>query len=435
MLSPLLLARVVEAPQLRAAGSSGPSGAAPSGTRRCAPWRATSPRRGGRRRTRRRSRTCRAPASAPAVFMTSVCTAEPCVNGLMPRSSAFLVDVDEQVEPELGAPCGRGTRIISRNFHVVSTCSSGNGGFAGIERLHRQVQHHRAVLADRIEHHRLLALGDDLAHDVDALGLEPLQVRQVNEGALLECGHRLLTVDEIGRDDPRLRPDGAFAASRTPQASAGRVDTRTVNPPPDSDDARPMEAEAQLDALFSQSGVGMTIVDKDLRIVRVNPVFGVFGDQSPAAADREDDRRGRATAGGADRARNAVGARDGRSGDPGARQARSRRSGEHAVLPLDPLPGRRGRRLGRRRRLHRHRDHRPAQRAARPRRRARTPARERRRRARQPARRGRGFGALPDDLRGSVDRHHPRGSHGPGRRGESGARGDARLLARPSSRR
>ena len=42
-----------------------------------------------------------------------------------------------------------------------------------------------------------------------------------------------------------------------------------------------MEAEAQLDALFSQTGVGMTIVDKDLRIVRVNPVFGVFGDQSP----------------------------------------------------------------------------------------------------------------------------------------------------------
>ena len=44
-----------------------------------------------------------------------------------------------------------------------------------------------------------------------------------------------------------------------------------------------MEAEAQLDALFSQEDVGMTIVDKDLRIVRVNPVFGVFGDQSPSS--------------------------------------------------------------------------------------------------------------------------------------------------------
>ena len=37
---------------------------------------------------------------------------------------------------------------------------------------------HRAVLADRVEHHRPLALGDGLAQDVDALGLEPLQVGQ-----------------------------------------------------------------------------------------------------------------------------------------------------------------------------------------------------------------------------------------------------------------
>ena len=42
----------------------------------------------------------------------------------------------------------------------------------------RQVQHHRAVLADRIEHHRPLALGDHLAHDVDALGLEALEMGQ-----------------------------------------------------------------------------------------------------------------------------------------------------------------------------------------------------------------------------------------------------------------
>ena len=50
----------------RGADSSDPSGAAPSGTRRCAPSRATSPRRAARRRTRRRSRAGRAPASAPA---------------------------------------------------------------------------------------------------------------------------------------------------------------------------------------------------------------------------------------------------------------------------------------------------------------------------------------------------------------------------------
>ena len=39
-----------------------------------------------------------------------------------------------------------------------------------------QVQHHRAVLADRIEHHRIFGLGDDLAQNLDALGFEALQV-------------------------------------------------------------------------------------------------------------------------------------------------------------------------------------------------------------------------------------------------------------------
>jgi hypothetical protein len=47
-----------------------------------------------------------------------------------------------------------------------------------VEGLHRQVQHHRAVLADRVEHHRVVGFGDDLAHDVDALGFEALQVGQ-----------------------------------------------------------------------------------------------------------------------------------------------------------------------------------------------------------------------------------------------------------------
>ena len=139
----------------------------------------------------------------------------------------------------------------------------------------------------------LLALGDDLAHDVDALGFQPLQVGQVNEGALLECGHRLLTVDEIGAGDPRLRPAGAFAEPRAPQARASAVDTRTVNPSPDSAESRPMEAEAQLDALFSQSGVGMTIVDRDLRIVRVNRGLRGLRRSTPASSSGKHDRRGR----------------------------------------------------------------------------------------------------------------------------------------------
>ena len=64
----LVLAGVVEAPQLGPLVLRVPAVAGACGRRRCAPWRGTSPRRGGRRRRPRRSRTCRAPASGPAVF-------------------------------------------------------------------------------------------------------------------------------------------------------------------------------------------------------------------------------------------------------------------------------------------------------------------------------------------------------------------------------
>ena len=42
------------------------------------------------------------------------------------------------------------------------------------------MQHHRRILADRIEHHRVFALGRDFAHDVDALGFELLQMGQLH---------------------------------------------------------------------------------------------------------------------------------------------------------------------------------------------------------------------------------------------------------------
>ena len=50
------------------------------------------------------------------------------------------------------------------------------GRTRGEERLLRQMQHHGGILADRIEHHRALGLGDDFAQDVDALGFEALQM-------------------------------------------------------------------------------------------------------------------------------------------------------------------------------------------------------------------------------------------------------------------
>jgi hypothetical protein len=47
-----------------------------------------------------------------------------------------------------------------------------------VERLAGKVKQHRAVLADRVQQYRALALRDRLAQDVDALGLEPVEMRQ-----------------------------------------------------------------------------------------------------------------------------------------------------------------------------------------------------------------------------------------------------------------
>src|SRR3954466_4713454 len=43
-----------------------------------------------------------------------------------------------------------------------------------------------------------------------------------------------------------------------------------------------LESDALLDALVDQETVGITIVDRNLRIVRANRAFGVFGDRTPA---------------------------------------------------------------------------------------------------------------------------------------------------------
>ena len=40
--------------------------------------------------------------------------------------------------------------------------------------LHRQVQHHRRILADGVQHDRVFGLGHDFPHDVNAFGFKPL---------------------------------------------------------------------------------------------------------------------------------------------------------------------------------------------------------------------------------------------------------------------
>ena len=115
-----------------------------------------------------------------SVFITSVCTCWPWSKGLIPWADAVLVDVHDQLRARAPSPSASRNAYMSRNFHVVSTCISGNGGVRRRERLLGQAQHHRAVLADRVEHHRVLELGDHLAHDVDALGLELLEMCELH---------------------------------------------------------------------------------------------------------------------------------------------------------------------------------------------------------------------------------------------------------------
>ncbi|MDX6566199.1 MAG: hypothetical protein QOE10_1861, partial [Gaiellales bacterium] len=43
-----------------------------------------------------------------------------------------------------------------------------------------------------------------------------------------------------------------------------------------------LEPDALLDALVEQEAVGITIVDRDLRVVRANRAFGIFGDEGPS---------------------------------------------------------------------------------------------------------------------------------------------------------
>jgi len=108
------------------------------------------------------------------------------VEGVDAPRLGFRVLVDDQLKAQLLghalAHLVHGLELPGR-VHVHQR----EGRLAGIEGLGGQVQHHGAVLADRIQHHRAFALGGHLAHDVDALGLQSLQVGQAG-GAEVQRG-------------------------------------------------------------------------------------------------------------------------------------------------------------------------------------------------------------------------------------------------------
>ena len=238
MLSPLCFLRVVEIPQLRPLPFRVPamlrrsrnekmrSFARDFSSSRRAPPNAAS--------NRYLSSACR----SACVFMTSVWTCRAVRERVDAALHALADWYARSARDRDASPLSRNA-IMSRNFHVVSTCSSGNGGLAGIERLHREVQHHRAVLADRIQHHRLVALRNDLAHDVDALGLQPLKMGQAcrlrdlcllgfhafNQSVMLGATDDSNTVDTVrpsitfGRVGKSSEPTGHVATGHPTRAS------------------------------------------------------------------------------------------------------------------------------------------------------------------------------------------------------------------------
>ena len=113
---------------------------------------------------------------SPSVFHMSVCT-RPVVERVDALPLRLRVAVDEQLDRRARRrPC-RGTRTSPGTSRSCRRAAAGTA--AGTDR--RPSAPGAAsplILADRIEHHRALGLGDHLAHDVDALGLEPLEMRQ-----------------------------------------------------------------------------------------------------------------------------------------------------------------------------------------------------------------------------------------------------------------
>lgn len=88
---------------------------------------------------------------------------------------ALRIDVDEEVEPVLARD------LVAKRDHLLELpgridMEERKGQPSGCKGLHGEVQEHRGILADRIEQHRALTFCDDLAHDVNALGLEAVEV-------------------------------------------------------------------------------------------------------------------------------------------------------------------------------------------------------------------------------------------------------------------
>ena len=93
-----------------------------------------------------------------------------------PLRDAGRIGVHQQLEPKRArrrVPEGDHLAEFPRGIHVQQRKRQ----LRGIKRLARQMQQNRGVLADRIQQHGLAAFRRHLAHDLDALILQPPEVK------------------------------------------------------------------------------------------------------------------------------------------------------------------------------------------------------------------------------------------------------------------
>ena len=108
-----------------------------------------------------------------------------------PRGLRLRVLVDDQLHPGI-----RG-RLVAQRVHRAELpgcvdMEQRKGRARGMEGLARQMQHHRGILADAIQHYRIDRVGDDLAHDMDALRLQRVEMGEGGQIPVVgRCGPAL----------------------------------------------------------------------------------------------------------------------------------------------------------------------------------------------------------------------------------------------------
>ena len=201
----------------RVAGCSGPTGRTRRGTRRCAPWRARGPRRGAHRRTRRRSR---APRSRRAAWSSAAGCATRAA-----RFSAHAAVVDRVLDARDDQPLAElGDAAVAELEHLGEVVSGVDvhqreREARRPERLLGEAQQHDRVLAAGEQQHRPLALGGDLAHDVDGLVFERVEVGQREAGA---CSPHSVFSSPAQRPSRPVARERCSACSRS-TSSPGRA--------------------------------------------------------------------------------------------------------------------------------------------------------------------------------------------------------------------